>query len=163
MTVSRRYPTWWRMSMPVNNVITWLAEPIESKRQKFQSCRRSASSAEGDCLLLAEKILGCVLIWLVSGVSRLASVFVIRLRSIRRFRHWLISLWYSWFDAVMSSKAKKMAKLWKCVIQYKCKWPDIENNDKSDVSAKRSWRMKDQLDVTCYFISLLMCSTCFGH
>ena len=25
------------------------------------------------------------------------------------------------------------------------------------------WRMKDQLDVTCYFISLLMCSTCFGH
>ena len=22
---------------------------------------------------------------------------------------------------------------------------------------------KDQLDVTCYFISLLMCSTCFGH
>ena len=26
-----------------------------------------------------------------------------------------------------------------------------------------SWRMKDQLDVPCYFISLLMCSTCFGH
>ena len=26
-----------------------------------------------------------------------------------------------------------------------------------------SWRMKDQLDVTCYFISLVMCSTCFGH
>ena len=24
-----------------------------------------------------------------------------------------------------------------------------------------SWRMKDQLDVTCYFISLIMCSTCF--
>jgi len=23
--------------------------------------------------------------------------------------------------------------------------------------------MKDQLDVTCYFISLLMCSKCFGH
>ena len=23
--------------------------------------------------------------------------------------------------------------------------------------------MKDQLDVTCYFISLVMCSTCFGH
>ena len=22
---------------------------------------------------------------------------------------------------------------------------------------------KDQLDVTCYFILLLMCSTCFGH
>ena len=26
-----------------------------------------------------------------------------------------------------------------------------------------SWRIKDQLDVTCYFISLLMCSTCFRH
>jgi len=26
-----------------------------------------------------------------------------------------------------------------------------------------SWRIKDQLDVTYYFISLLMCSTCFGH
>jgi len=26
-----------------------------------------------------------------------------------------------------------------------------------------SWRMKDQLDVTCYFISLLTCSTCFGY
>jgi len=24
-------------------------------------------------------------------------------------------------------------------------------------------RIKDLLDVTCYFISLLMCSTCFGH
>jgi len=23
--------------------------------------------------------------------------------------------------------------------------------------------MKDQLDVTCYFISLLMCSACFGQ
>ena len=28
---------------------------------------------------------------------------------------------------------------------------------------KDSWRIKDQLDVTCYFISLLMYSTCFGH
>ena len=26
-----------------------------------------------------------------------------------------------------------------------------------------SWQMKDQLDVTCYFISLIMCSTCFRH
>ena len=25
------------------------------------------------------------------------------------------------------------------------------------------WRIKDQLDVTCYFISLLMCSTCWAH
>jgi len=26
-----------------------------------------------------------------------------------------------------------------------------------------NWRIKDQLNVTCYFISLLMRSTCFGH
>ena len=26
-----------------------------------------------------------------------------------------------------------------------------------------SWRIKDQLDVTCYFIPLLICSTCFGQ
>ena len=26
-----------------------------------------------------------------------------------------------------------------------------------------SCRIRDQLDITCYFISLLMCSTCFGH
>ena len=25
------------------------------------------------------------------------------------------------------------------------------------------WWMKDQIDVTCYFISLLMCSACFWH
>jgi len=31
------------------------------------------------------------------------------------------------------------------------------------VTIPDSWRMKDQLDVTCYFISLRMCSTCFGH
>jgi len=31
------------------------------------------------------------------------------------------------------------------------------------LNSSHSWRMKDQLDVTCYFISLLMCSTCFGH
>jgi len=26
-----------------------------------------------------------------------------------------------------------------------------------------SWRTKNQLDVTCYFILFIMCSTCFGH
>jgi len=28
---------------------------------------------------------------------------------------------------------------------------------------RNSWRAKDQLDVTGYFISLPMCATCFGH
>ena len=31
------------------------------------------------------------------------------------------------------------------------------------VHLRDSWRIKDQLDVTCCFISLLMCSACFGH
>ena len=31
------------------------------------------------------------------------------------------------------------------------------------VHYSRRWRMKDQLDVICYFISLIMRSTCFGH
>ena len=31
------------------------------------------------------------------------------------------------------------------------------------VNTSVCWRMKDQFAVTCYFISLLICSTCFGH
>ena len=45
--------------------------------------------------------------------------------------------------------------------------PDLEHSDRSNVYWTvhhcDSWRMKDQIDVTCNFISLLMCSTCFGH
>jgi len=36
-------------------------------------------------------------------------------------------------------------------------------HDKGATPSDYSWRIKDQLDVTCYFISLLMCSTCFGY
>ena len=39
----------------------------------------------------------------------------------------------------------------------------IKSNVYWTVHHCNSWRMKDQLDVTCYFISLIMCSTCFGH
>jgi len=41
-----------------------------------------------------------------------------------------------------------------CNIKYRCHY----RNSYCD-----SWRIKDQLDVTCYVISLLMRSTCFGH
>jgi hypothetical protein len=34
---------------------------------------------------------------------------------------------------------------------------------KNSEHKSNTWRIKDLLDVTCYFISLLMCSTCFGH
>jgi len=40
-------------------------------------------------------------------------------------------------------------------IQYSCVYWTMHHCD--------SWRIKDQLDVICYCISLLMCSTCFGH
>ena len=33
----------------------------------------------------------------------------------------------------------------------------------TQISSSDSWRMKDQLDATFYFISLIMRSTCFGH
>ena len=41
--------------------------------------------------------------------------------------------------------------------------PAAESNVYWTVHHCNSWRMKDQLDITCYFISLVMCSTCFGH
>ena len=43
------------------------------------------------------------------------------------------------------------------------RWTFQDTNVYWTVHHCNSWRMKDQLDVTCYFISLLMCSTCFGH
>ena len=41
--------------------------------------------------------------------------------------------------------------------------PSMESNVYWTVHHCDSWWMKDQLEVTCYFISLLKCSTCFGH
>jgi len=40
---------------------------------------------------------------------------------------------------------------------------NLQSNVYWTVHHCNSWRMKDQLDVTCYFISRLICSTCFGH
>ena len=44
-----------------------------------------------------------------------------------------------------------------------CRWEYWPSNVYWTVHHRNSWRTKDQLDVTCYFISLLMCSTYFGH
>ena len=41
--------------------------------------------------------------------------------------------------------------------------PDEKPNVYWTVHHCNSWGMKNQLDVTCYFISLIMRSTCFGH
>ena len=50
----------------------------------------------------------------------------------------------------------------------RCKtWPNWTDTTVSNVCWTahhcNSWRAKDQLDDTCYFISLILCSTCFGH
>ena len=47
-------------------------------------------------------------------------------------------------------------------VQMVCVWCAIFVSVLGLNALLNSWRMKDQLDVTCYFISL-MCSTCFGH
>ena len=44
----------------------------------------------------------------------------------------------------------KWREFWTAMIQFNVYWT---------VHRCNSWRMKDQLDVTCYFISLIMCST----
>ena len=49
------------------------------------------------------------------------------------------------------------------VVHVGCRWINCGYNVYWTVHHCNSWRMKDQLDVTCYFTSLLMCSTCFGH
>ena len=41
--------------------------------------------------------------------------------------------------------------------------PYFKSNVYWTVHHCNSWGMKNQLDVTCYFISLIMRSTCFGH
>ena len=46
-------------------------------------------------------------------------------------------------------------------LGFTCLWK--QSNVYWTVHHCNSWRIKDQLDVTCYFISLLICSTCFGH
>jgi len=42
-------------------------------------------------------------------------------------------------------------------------WGKVSKKNLSAVKCVHIWRIKDQLDVTCYFISLRMYSTCFGH
>ena len=61
---------------------------------------------------------------------------------------------------------KRRDKCWRCMFCASCLiscliHPPALTGMKQTVEI--SWRMKDQLDVTCYFISLIMRSTCFGH
>jgi len=46
---------------------------------------------------------------------------------------------------------------------HTCRWPSCAPDGHLQTRICVIWRIKDQLDVTCYFISILMCSTCFGH
>jgi hypothetical protein len=55
--------------------------------------------------------------------------------------------------------------MWLIVTVWVLRWKRniIQSNVYWTVHHCNSWRMEDQLDVTCYFISLLICSACFGH
>ena len=46
------------------------------------------------------------------------------------------------------------------ILHRHCEVPFI---NLEQANSQNGWQMKDQLDVTCYFISLIMRSTCFGH
>ena len=49
------------------------------------------------------------------------------------------------------------------INELELEYNSAESNVYWTVHHCNSWRMKDQLDVTCYIISLIMCSTYFGH
>ena len=86
------------------------------------------------------------------------------------FIDWLIILFSYWLETDNSSPSS---------VEIKSKWfytsppsicsygVDMGNFCKSDVHWTvhhcDSWRIKNQLDATCYFILLLIDSTCFGH
>ena len=66
---------------------------------------------------------------------------------------------YAWKVTVLEVKMKCAA----VATASHCQTDNLQFNVYWTVHHCNSWRMKDQLDVTCYFISFLMCSTCFGH
>ena len=75
----------------------------------------------------------------------------------------VLSWWIncSWLDVCVWSSVRLA-----CLCHFRCLLMCKKFNFLfylTSAAHKYSWRMKDQLDVTCYFISLLMCSTCFGH
>ena len=70
---------------------------------------------------------------------------------ILRFQRDLVVLWLSILILIIQGEYKLSEEFAKPYFHKY--WKEIHDN----------WRMKDQIDVTCYFISLLMCSTCFGH
>ena len=94
-----------------------------------------------------------------------------------------LSGWYSWrsrhagwlsfaYDTLIEGKRQSLAYRWHSINFNGYTGRRAKNNGdfiKIWIEAftawrpYNSWRMKDQLDVTCYFISLIMCSTCFGH
>ena len=61
------------------------------------------------------------------------------------------------------SGARLKKNMWSCIPIHKYKVIYSSGTKKMQTGVMNSWRIKDHLDVTCYFISLLMCSTCFRH
>jgi hypothetical protein len=71
---------------------------------------------------------------------------------------------WTWYVRVekLSVCVKHLTQLWYLIKLY-FELKRTESNVYWTVHHCNSWRIKEQLDVTCYFISLLMCSTFFGH
>ena len=103
---------------------------------------------------------------IVHGIESSGRKVVPRTQSTRKIYEWY---WHSWnrlsvvriFNKVADECYKASSGHWQNIALMK----NSSNYDDSslDMKAFDSWRIKHQLDVTCYFILLLMYSTCFGH
>ena len=79
--------------------------------------------------------------------------------------------WLLHFSAILickSSRKQQTVTSYNNVCTVQCdsearSFNQCSNGRARSVTNSVCWRIKDQLDVTCYFISLLMCSTYFGH
>ena len=79
-----------------------------------------------------------------------------------------------WCIVLLNLFRLKLKYKWSIITYYIRMWKAVQSDHSwsKHISSSNvywtvhhcnSWRMKDQLDVTCYFISLIMRSTCFGH
>ena len=84
------------------------------------------------------------------------------------FEGFINQILYSQFDLYYLTKCEIIFLCFKiCLQTYEYLLTSVSSilcsNVYWTVHNCNSWSMKDQLDVTCYFILLVMCSTCFGN
>ena len=105
------------------------------------------------CLMLLDEVS-----FLQNAGYRSPSSTALRLRTLDLSTELLWWLQIALCHSFVCSFSRRADILWRLSDFRIC-----ESNVYWTVHHCNSWRMKDQLDVTCYFISLLMCSTCFRH